>query len=190
MKTCSHCKQPKAYEAFSKNKGRADGYHHQCKECRQEYYKVNKVKIIQSMRQYYEEQREVILARVKQRYIDKREYLLKYHKLYREVNKDRVNAGVRAWSKHNHSRKIAHNNQRKADKINRTPTWLNIVSRVEIECIYAYATALNQIGLQYHVDHILPLKGYNVSGLHVSENLQVIPAVENMRKGNRYDQTT
>ena len=46
-------------------------------------------------------------------------------------------------------------------------------------------------GIKWHVDHIIPLQGKLVSGLHTVENLQVIPAKINMRKGNRYnDQAT
>ena len=40
-------------------------------------------------------------------------------------------------------------------------------------------------GFSWHVDHTLPLQGRTVSGLHVPTNLQVIPAVDNIRKGNR-----
>jgi len=42
----------------------------------------------------------------------------------------------------------------------------------------------------YHVDHIIPLNGRQVSGLHVIENLQYLPARDNMKKGNSYDYLT
>jgi 5-methylcytosine-specific restriction endonuclease McrA len=42
-------------------------------------------------------------------------------------------------------------------------------------------------GVQWHVDHIIPLQGKNVSGLHVPENLQVIQGSLNIKKGNRFD---
>lgn len=41
-------------------------------------------------------------------------------------------------------------------------------------------------GIQYHIDHIVPLKSGLVCGLHWPENIQIITATENIKKGNRY----
>jgi hypothetical protein len=57
-----------------------------------------------------------------------------------------------------------------------TPLWADLDA---IEKIY------KQRKLGEHVDHIIPLKGKNVSGLHVAENLRIIPASENLKKRNK-----
>lgn len=46
-------------------------------------------------------------------------------------------------------------------------------------------TREEETGIPFHVDHILPLKGTEVSGFHVWNNLRVIPARTNLQKGNR-----
>lgn len=71
-------------------------------------------------------------------------------------------------------------------KDDRMPSWLSSADRLEMDTIYKYCAALRDVGLDYHVDHIVPLRGKSVSGLHVPWNLQVIPGCENVRKGNRY----
>lgn len=66
----------------------------------------------------------------------------------------------------------------------RTPKWadLNAIKR-----IYARCAKLNANGHSvFHVDHIVPMNGENVSGLHVENNLRIIPARENMQKGNSW----
>ena len=76
--------------------------------------------------------------------------------------------------------------KRMAAKKQRTPSWLNQAHFAEIEGTYHFAKVMEMItGRKYHVDHIEPLQGRDVSGMHVPWNLQVILAQENFRKGNK-----
>ena len=68
----------------------------------------------------------------------------------------------------------------------RTPKWLSVDDLWLMEEAYTLAKLRNDVtGILWHVDHIVPLQGNSVSGLHVPWNLRVIPAIENMSKGNR-----
>jgi hypothetical protein len=72
-------------------------------------------------------------------------------------------------------------------KAERMPKWLNDGHLFEMESVYTYCSALRKIGLDYHVDHVVPLRGKSISGLHVPWNLQVLPGRENMSKGNTFN---
>lgn len=80
----------------------------------------------------------------------------------------------------------AHTGKRKAARLQRTPNWLTDFDKLKMECYYSIAAMLTRVNNEpWHVDHVLPLRGKTVSGLHVPSNLQVLRGVENMRKGNR-----
>jgi replicative superfamily II helicase len=69
----------------------------------------------------------------------------------------------------------------------RTPAWLTEIDHERIANVYKLATLQSKItGVPWHVDHIIPLRGKYVSGLHVPSNLQAIPGVDNVRKNNSY----
>lgn len=94
-------------------------------------------------------------------------------KIYRDKNKGKTNALVKLY---------------RLVKLKRTPTWLSNEEKQRIECYYQLAAMYTKYGNEkWHVDHIVPLQGKTVSGLHVPWNLRVIPAVENIRKGNKFD---
>lgn len=104
-----------------------------------------------------------------------------YYKLY---PKKRAEAG-RNWRKNNPEKNVAKTAKRNAAKLQRTPVWLNAGHWLEIASIYELCSAWRGIGFDYHVDHIIPLQGKSVSGMHVPWNLQILNAKENISKGNR-----
>jgi len=83
----------------------------------------------------------------------------------------------RQWRKENPQHRNALSRKYDADKLKRTPSWADLKAIVKF---YKGCPS------GHHVDHVYPLRGKYVSGLHVIENLQYLPAIENMRKNNRY----
>lgn len=111
---------------------------------------------------------------------------------YRHVNLEKARARDRAWhAAHPEVRQkatkkwrakntktiTAWSAKRYADKRDRTPPWADLKA---IKAIYAACPS------GYHVDHIIPLRGKLVSGLHVPANLQYLPELENLKKGNKF----
>ena len=75
-----------------------------------------------------------------------------------------------------------------ATKLRATPRWLTKDQRKEMAALYVEAATLSaEKGEAYHVDHIIPLQGGTVCGLHVPWNLQVITGKSNLKKGIRYE---
>lgn len=93
--------------------------------------------------------------------------------VYRQNNKGKINALVAA---------------RKKVVKQRTPAWLSDFDKLKIKCVYLIAAMLTRTNKEpWHVDHVIPLQGKNVSGLHVPNNMQVMRGVENSSKKNKFE---
>ena len=159
LKRCETCKEAKPLDSFSKDRRRKGGLRGQCKAC---------VKIYRA--KYYAENTEALKA---------------YNAKYYAENAQAINARSAKWRAENPDKASAAWARRRAAKLERTPAWAN---QADIEAVYASRVRMQEcLGIEMHVDHIVPLRGKDVSGLHVAHNLQVIPAFENIRKNNKHE---
>ena len=103
---------------------------------------------------------------------------------WRQKNLEKAREDSRRWGQENPEKVLAAGAKRRAAKIQRTPAWAD---QEAIQEIYDTASFLRDIGEDVHVDHIIPLQGEKVSGLHVHNNLQIIDAKENISKSNKFE---
>ena len=119
-------------------------------------------------RRYYEKNREAVIARAAARPAEEKR---RARSDYKDRNVDVVRADTSV-------RKRRH---REA-----TPAWLTKEERLQMRELYVHARKLTAVtGERYVVDHIVPLRGESVCGLHVPWNLRVITQDENLKKSNK-----
>lgn len=107
-----------------------------------------------------------------------------YKQIWSAANSKHVVSKVREWRKANPGAHDANNWRRRAAKTCATPAWADPDA---MRAIYAEAKRMQRdTGIKMHVDHIVPLISKLVCGLHVENNLQILPARENGRKSNRH----
>jgi hypothetical protein len=176
MKICTHCKQEKSFEAFYPSKRHKSGYAAWCNVCESERSKaknlLNRDRRLVKAKQWRDENKEKQLAGIQ---------------AWRDKNPGRYENIIKDWCKRNKDKVNAKWMKRDAAKKNRTPNWLTDDQLWMIEQAYDIAAKRTlSLGIPFHVDHIVPLQGKTVSGLHVPWNLQVIPAKLNQQKSNRF----
>lgn len=146
-------------------------------------YDANKQKESERKRKYYEENREACAARGKRYREANRETESERRKQYRAANADRIRARNAAYREANRDRYASYQKARECRIRKAMPPW---VTEAELAPFYALARDFTiQTSIAHHVDHIVPLQGRGVCGLHVPWNLQVLPAQANQSKGNR-----
>lgn len=187
MKTCSKCGEKKSLAEFHRDGRAKDGLYCYCKPCAVAkacaWQKANPEKVNEKNRRWYQENPERVKA-IKKKLDPER--VRRYKQAWVERNWEQHVEATKRWRKANPDKVRELTMRRIADKLRRTPRWLTEDHRAEIQAKYELAAKLSsRIGIQYHVDHIYPLRGKLVSGLHVPWNLRVITAKENVRKHNK-----
>ena len=169
MKRCTKCGEIKPIDAYSVQRRSKSGVRAQCKVCSYEAYKSWKDN---------------------SGYFVDSEKRNKYMRDYRRINGPSVKEYMREymlrWSKENEEKVTAKTARYRSAKLKRTVPWSDSVA---IDFVYFSAGVIAKFygGCKPVVDHIIPLQGKLVSGLHVAENLQLISATQNAEKGNNYD---
>ena len=118
-----------------------------------------------------DEKRKEYNEKAKIRYHANKQWNSDRKKIYRSNNKHIINAN---------------SSKRRASQ--KSPAWLTEFDKLKIKCIYSIASMLTRENKEpWHVDHIIPLQGKLVSGLHVPSNLWFIRGSENCQKGNKFE---
>lgn len=147
-----------------------------------EYYRywTRRKKMRAKNKRYYWANKERENARCRGYHASNRETENEKSRANRARNIERERERDRLWGAANPVKRQLKVARRRARKLNATPAWAD---ETKIAAVYSLARDLTaETGIQHHVDHIVPLGGRNVCGLHVHYNLQAIPAVENHRK--------
>ena len=109
-------------------------------------------------------------------------------KAYREANKEKVATSKLKYAQKNKHIINAAVARRKAAKLQRTPGWLTEFDKLKIKCLYSIAAMLTRENKEpWHIDHIIPLQGELVSGLHIPSNMQIMRGIENVSKKNKFE---
>jgi hypothetical protein len=191
QKVCTKCKRsyPATVEFFHVHGQNRNPLRPDCKSCASERrclrYRRNPQKEIQRTTAYEKANWERSLERRRR----KREtypeaYLQELRRRvadWKKANPEKAAERERRWRANNRGKFNAKCAAVRASRRKAAPPWLSKEHKTAIRLVYSVASVLGA-----HVDHIVPLAGENVSGLHVPWNLQILPPIENMKKGNRH----
>ena len=189
-KTCTQCLVSKALSEFQNDVRAKDGHKPYCRKCykkkyankdkKASYYQANKEHINKKSSKYFQENKEAIYA------YRKTDKVASYHKKYLKDNEEKIASQSREWKQSNRGSVRSYRAKRRAAILQATVPWADLEA---IKEIYKEAVMLTkETGIEYHVDHIIPLQGKEVSGLHCESNLQILTASDNISKHNKFEQ--
>jgi len=177
IKCGSTNRSEKSGSCLSCKAARGRAYYEANKEKKIAYYMVNKEKIATQKRKYHIENREKRNAYMRGYIAKHRDTLSERSRKWYAQHKEQAKEQHRKWCQDNRTKVNSYASKYRATKLKAIPLWADLE---EIKDFYAKCPN------GYVVDHIIPLQGKNVCGLHVSTNLQYLTQSENCQKGNKF----
>lgn len=208
-KICTFCHIEKTFDDFVKH--RRDGLSSWCKPCHaaksRAYAEKNKEKVLDATKRWRASNTDYLVVYAAERR-ETEKYknakpdwdkayraasklnpakvgrILEYSRKWREANRELANLRVSTWAKKNRGKVASYTRARQTQMLHAMPAWADIVKMQEV---YELAQEFREYGFKVHVDHIIPLRGVAVCGLHVHNNLRVCLATHNLRKSNKFE---
>lgn len=194
FKICNKCLESKSINDFYKKKQSRDGLYHHCKSChsilKASWYKNNAEKVKADSAEWYKqnsERRKKTLAAWKEKNSEKyKSYQAEWYKKSSDEYKSNRKISYSLWAKNNPEKVQSLVSARRARKLKATPKWFGEFDKLVIAEAHDLARLrLKSTGIFWEVDHMIPMKATHVCGLHVWNNIQVIPSTLNSSKNNK-----
>lgn len=170
-KCCACCGDAKSAHQFGRDKNRPDGLNPYCKACARaksaDYFAANPDKVRETKNAYCRRNAERIRRWRRENAERLRAYWKAYGREYRKLFKAETAEKTR---------------RQQAARRRAVPNWFDADKAA---AVYAEAMRLRAEGKDVEVDHIFPISGLTVCGLHWHGNLQIIPSAANRSKGNK-----
>lgn len=187
QRRCSSCNTLQDYGVFGKQKNSPDGLKYICKPCEaikaQRYRERNRSTYLESQNSYRLRNLDAKRARHKHWSEKNKSKLAALSATRRTKDPEKARAYVRSWMRENPEKAAMYAMRYRTGRTIATPAWAN---QSKIRAIYQLSIALSSLhGVPFHVDHIVPLQGETVCGLHVENNLEILASTDNIKKSNK-----
>tara|TARA_R110002012_G_scaffold76218_3_gene192455 strand:+ start:207 stop:788 length:582 start_codon:yes stop_codon:yes gene_type:complete len=191
LKTCTQCKEQKTSDCFQKDNQTPDALCVYCRVCRAarlaNVTAHKKARRNSQMREWRQARPEEVKAKKAASYKANKDEVKAKVAAYRDANKEKIKIANRLRYLETKDAMRPKRAQIAAAKRQRQPKWLSNGDKKIMIAIYEESARLTKTTrIRHEVDHIVPLLGKLVSGLHVPANLQIITMKANRSKGNRF----
>jgi len=186
---CNVCEQDLPVEEFYAAKVSDGTKRSRCKKCNskksREWALANKERANETCRRYQKNKRDAGVLSYSKSHPG---YIREYMAEWRAKNPEAQKEISRRYRENNKEKILVRNRQRAIAEVTAIPLWANKKAITEI--YMAARKVTKETGVEHHVDHIIPLRGKTVCGLHVESNLQIITKEANLKKWAKFEVMT